>query len=219
MNLLISLILMGIQMAAANPDFVSLKEFCPDIIINSDYATPDNFTGHIVRGYKARNAYMARVPAEALKRVQTNAIKKGYTLIIFDSYRPVKAVTYFQEWAKKPETNPDIQAMYYPNYTRQELFDLGYIASKSSHSRGSAVDLGLVNLKTGKELDMGTRFDFFDDLSHTASPNISANQKHNRMLLKELMEAQGFTNFSQEWWHFSFKPEPYPGQYFDFDVD
>jgi D-alanyl-D-alanine dipeptidase len=162
---------------------------------------------------------MAKAPAAALCKVQMEAIKKGYTLKIFDAYRPVKAVSFFQEWAKKPETNPEVRAIYYPKYTRRELFDLGYIATRSSHSRGSAVDLTLVNLKTGNELDMGTEFDFFDEASHTASPKITANQKHSRMLLKDLMEAQGFKNFAQEWWHYSFRPEPYPNDYFDFDVD
>jgi D-alanyl-D-alanine dipeptidase len=204
---------------AASPDFVSLKQVCPDMIISSNYATNYNFTGEIVRGYLAQNAYMAKAPAEALCKAQMEAIKKGYTLKIFDGYRPVKAVSFFQEWAKKPETNPDIQAIFYPKFNRRELFELGYIATKSSHSRGSAVDLSLVNLKTGKELDMGTEFDFFDEKSHTASSHISANQKHNRMLLKDLMESQGFKNYAQEWWHYSFKPEPYPNDYFDFDVD
>ena len=218
MQILLLLLFMGTTMAAT-PDFISLKVLCPDMIIESNYATPQNFTGEVVRGYLAQNAYMAKSPAQALCKVQMEAIKKGYTLKIFDGYRPVKAVSFFQEWAKKPETNPDIQAIYYPNYTRRELFDLGYIATKSSHSRGSAVDLSLVNLKTGKELDMGSEFDFFDERSHTASPLVTANQKHNRMLLKDLMETQGFKNFAQEWWHYSYKPEPYPNDYFDFDVD
>lgn len=218
MKYLLVLFFTGTTMAAS-PDFVSLKQVCPDMIISSNYATNYNFTGEIVRGYLAQNAYMAKAPAEALCKAQMEAIKKGYTLKIFDGYRPVKAVSFFQEWAKKPETNPDIQAIFYPKFNRRELFELGYIATKSSHSRGSAVDLSLVNLKTGKELDMGTEFDFFDEKSHTASSHISANQKHNRMLLKDLMESQGFKNYAQEWWHYSFKPEPYPNDYFDFDVD
>lgn len=218
MKYLLLLSFIGTTMAAS-PDFVSLKQLCPDMIIGSNYATPYNFTGEIVRGYLAQNAYMAKSPADALCKVQMEAIKKGYTLKIFDGYRPVKAVNFFQEWAKRPETNPEVRSIFYPKFTRRELFDLGYIATRSSHSRGSAVDLTLVNLKTGKELDMGTEFDFFDETSHTASAHISANQKHNRMLLKDLMETQGFKNFAQEWWHYSFKPEPYPNDYFDFDVD
>lgn len=204
---------------ANHPDFVSLTDLCPDIELGMDYATTKNFTGTIVRGYKAKKAFLAKVPASALCEVQKDAAKRNLRLKIFDGYRPVKAVQYFQEWAKLPESNPELKELYYPKFTRLELFEKGFIAKQSSHSRGSAVDLTLVDLKTGKELDMGTAFDFFDDLSHTDSPLITSEQRTNRQLLKSLMEARGFRNFSQEWWHFSFRPEPFPERSFDFDVE
>lgn len=201
------------------PEFVSLSEVCPDLIIQSDYSTVKNFTGEVVPGYKKTMAYMAKAPAEALSLVQFAALEKGLRLKIFDAYRPVKAVQFFQDWAKRPETNPEIKAHYYPKYSRFDLFEQGFIAKQSSHSRGCAVDLTLVDARTGQELDMGSYFDFFDERSNTDSDQISEEQRKNRSMLKELMESKSFKNFSQEWWHYSFRPEPHPGQYFDFDVE
>lgn len=206
-------------MAKIPEGFVSLSDICPTLNVHMSYATTENFTGEVVEGYKARKAYLAQAPAEALCVVQKEAQKLGLTLKIFDSYRPAKAVAFFQTWAGRPETNPQIKELYYPGHTRQELFEQGYIAKRSSHSRGAAVDLTLADAKTGKPLDMGSAFDYFDDLSHTDSPRVTDEQKKNRMLLKDLMERNGFKNFFQEWWHFSYKPEPYPEQYFDFDVE
>lgn len=206
-------------MAKIPEGFVSLSDICPSMNIHMSYATQDNFTGEIVAGYKARKAYLAKAPAEALCLVQAEAQKQGLILKIYDSYRPAKAVAFFQTWAQRPETNPHIKELYYPGFTRQQLFDAGYIAKRSSHSRGSAVDLTLADAKTGRALDMGSAFDYFDDLSSTDSPRVTEEQRKNRMLLKDLMESKGFKNFSQEWWHYSFKPEPYPDQYFDFDVE
>lgn len=206
-------------MAAIHPDFISLGELCPEMKIQASYSSSNNFTGEIVRGYKAKKAYLAKAPAEALCKAQKEAVKRGLTLKIFDGYRPVKAVKFFQEWAKLPETNPEVKKLYYPKFTRLELFEQGYIASQSSHSRGSAVDLTLAEIQTGKDLDMGSGFDFFDSISHTDSKLVTEEQRRNRMLLKELMESQGFKNFSQEWWHYSFRPEPFPEQSFDFDVE
>jgi zinc D-Ala-D-Ala dipeptidase len=209
----------GSVMAAPHKDFLSISELCPEIKISASYATLENFTGAIVHGYKAQRAYMAKTPAEALCRVQQKAVSLGMTLHIFDSYRPTKAVAFFQAWAKLPETNPEVKAIYYPKYTRMDLFEMGYIAKQSSHSRGSAVDLTLHSLKEKKDLDMGSPFDYFDDISHTASERVTLEQRKNRDLLKELMEGEGFKNFAQEWWHYSFRPEPFPDQYFDFDVE
>lgn len=208
-----------ISMASAPSTFVSLNDLCPSMIFQMSYATSENFTGEVVTGYKSKIAYLAKGPADALCLVQADAQKIGLTIKIFDSYRPVKAVSFFQAWAQKPETNPHVKQLYYPGFTRLELFEQGYIAKQSSHSRGSAVDLTLVVTKTGLSLDMGSAFDYFDNLSNTDSPKVTPDQKKNRQLLKQLMESRGFKNFSQEWWHYSFRPEPYPDQYFDFDVE
>lgn len=219
MRVLILMMFIGTAMAQPHPDFVSLGEICPQIKLQMNYSTSANFTGSIVHGYKAPVAYLSRVTAMALCEVQKDVQKRGLTLKIFDSYRPVKAVSFFQEWAKLPENNPAIKALHYPRYTREELFKLGFIATKSSHSRGSAVDLTLYDSKTGMDIDMGSEFDYFDDIAHTDSKLVTKSQSKNRMLLKELMEAQGFKNFSQEWWHYSLKPEMFPEDYFDFDVE
>lgn len=206
-------------MAKNHPDFVSLSELCPSIKIQASYSTYNNFTGQIVDGYKAQKAYMAKRPAQALCEVQKIALEKDLSLKIFDGYRPVKAVNFFLGWAKKDEDNLEIKRLYYPKFNRLELFERGFIAKRSTHSRGSAVDLTLFDIKTGKDLDMGSGFDFFDEISQTESPLITVEQQKNRNLLKDLMESKGFKNFSQEWWHFSFKEEPFPDQSFDFDIE
>lgn len=216
---LIYLLTLVSTMSFAHPGFVDLSEVCPGIQIQMNYASADNFTGEVVPGYLVAKALFTKTPAEVLCRVQREAEKRGLSLKVFDSYRPVKAVSFFLEWASRPESNPHIKEIYYPSFTRQEILDLGFIAKRSSHSKGSAIDLTLVDLETGSELDMGTPFDFFDELSHTDSRKVTAAQRKNRMLLKELMERQGFRNFSQEWWHYSYRPEPYPNQYFDFDIE
>lgn len=206
-------------MAGIHPDFISLSEACSGIKIQASYSTVDNFTGEVIAGYKAKKSLMAQSPAQALCHVQKKALMRGLSLKVFDAYRPVKAVSFFLEWAKKPETNPKLKELYYPKFTRMELFEAGYIAKQSSHSRGSAVDLTLFDVKSGKDLDMGSGFDYFDEISNTASPKVTESQRANRMLLKELMESEGFRNFSQEWWHYSFKPEPFPDHSFDFDIE
>jgi zinc D-Ala-D-Ala dipeptidase len=217
--LIIPFLFTGSLMAAPHPDFVSLSEICPDIIVQASYSSAHNFTGEIVAGYKAQKAFLAKAPAAALCEVQKAALTNGFSLKIFDGYRPVKAVEFFQLWAKKPEENPELKELYYPKFTRRELFENGYISKRSSHSRGSAVDLTLVDIKSGKDLDMGSGFDYFDDISHTDSTIVTAVQRKNRMRLKELMEEKGFKNYSQEWWHFSFRNEPFPDRSFDFDIE
>lgn len=207
------------SMANPHPAFVSLEAICPGMIIQMDYSTKENFTGSVVPGYKARKAFLAKKTAEALCKVQGHALKLGFTLKIFDSYRPVKAVNFFQDWAREGENNPEIKSRYYPHFTREELFTNGYIASRSSHSRGSAVDLTLHHLGEKKDLDMGGIFDFFHEVSSTVSSKITPEQQRNRFVLRDLMEKEGFKNFSQEWWHYSLKPEPFPDEYFDFDVE
>ena len=200
-------------------EFIDLTSVCADILIEASYATSNNFTGQIVPGYKKKMAILPKAPALALSEVQTKALNLGFTLKVFDAYRPVKAVAFFQDWAKRPEDNLSIKKIFYPSYSRQELFDSGFIALRSSHSRGCAIDLTLADSKTLKELDMGSCFDYFDTLSYTDSTEINEDQRKNRQLLKDLMEGCGFKNYYQEWWHYSFRPEPFPGQYFDFDVE
>lgn len=200
-------------------DFISLADSYPDIKIQADYSTEENFTGQIVPGYKARKAFLAKVPAKALSEVQKDAKSRGLSLKVFDGYRPVKAVKFFLEWSHLPEDNFELKEIYYPKYSRHELFQNGFLSERSSHSRGCTVDLTLVDDVLGKELDMGSRFDYFDAISNTDSSLISAQQMQNRLLLKSLMEAHGFKNYIKEWWHYTYRPEPYPDQTFDFDIE
>ena len=201
-----------------HPDFVLLEDICHGLIVELKYAAKDNFTGSVVPGYKANKAYLASLAAEALARVSTAAASQDLALKIFDSYRPAKAVQFFHEWAKRTEDNDILKKRFYPGFGRLELFEKGFIARHSSHSRGAAVDLTLVYRSTGLELDMGTEFDYFHEKSHTEASGINLDQMRNRKLLKDLMEQQGFSNFYQEWWHYSFQPEPFPDSEFDFDV-
>ena len=198
--------------------FVRLSEFCPSIQLGANYATSENFTGEVVNGYRRVEVLFSKKGAEALCRVEAEAKKLGLSLKVFDAYRPLKAVQFFLDWGARPGDVPELKERYYPHYTKAQLFELGYIARQSSHSRGSAVDLTLVD-DLGKELDMGTVFDFFHERSHTEAREITPEQRKNRRLLLGLMKAQGFKNYDKEWWHYSLVQEAFPGQSFDFDVE
>lgn len=199
--------------------FVYLEQACPDIKQDIKYASTDNFTGEMVAGYKAPKAILTLEAASALKAVQAELAQTGYELLIFDAYRPTRAVEAFWHWRHIPD-NPVIKLKYHPNLTKQEIYDNGYIMRQnSSHSRGSTVDLTIVDSKTGQELDMGTTFDFFGKESHTDYPEISQQAKNNRALLKDLMTKHGFENLPQEWWHYTLKNEPFKDIYFDFEVE
>jgi len=200
--------------------FIYLHEVDPTILIDIRYFKEDNFIGRPLPGYEAEVCITVDVLAHHLSKVQGELKAQGLSLLVFDSYRPQQAVDYFGEWAR----NQDDQVMkeaYYPRIDKREVFNLGYIASRSSHSRGSAVDLTIVKLNSNgsyKELNMGTKFDYLDELSHTLNPEIQGEAQENRMLLKSLMEANNFINYRKEWWHYNIKDEPYPETYFNFPV-
>lgn len=196
----------------------------PRLIYSMDYATADNFIGRRIAGYKSKACILSTQAITALLKVQDNLdqMNKNYVLKIFDTYRPTSAVADFIEWA---QDTADVvgQEKYYPELTKQQLFELNYLAIKSSHSRGSAVDLTIAVIDPQHptkhtELDFGTIFDFFGDASHTASKLITQQAQENRKLLLQLMSDQGFENFHMEWWHFTLKDEPFPDTYFDFSV-
>ena len=155
--------------------------------------------------------------ANALKKVQDQLLKKGLSLKIFDAYRPQSAVNHFVRWAKIPSDTLTKQ-QYYPKLNKRNLFKLGYIATRSGHSRGSSVDLTIVNLKTNEELDMGSPYDFFGNISHVKHSKLTPKQKANRMLLRNVMLTHGFKPYSYEWWHFTLRNEPFPKKYFDFPI-
>ena len=194
--------------------FVYLKDIDDSIVVNLKYYSSENFTGQFVEGYHSNNAILTKESALALSNAQDDFNKLGYSLILYDAYRPQRAVNFFVQWSKNLNDTIN-KRIYYPNIKKSELFELGYIAYKSGHSRGSTVDVSLVEISTNKVLDMGTVFDYFGVESHTFFDDISEKQKSNRLILYEIMSNNGFKNYSKEWWHFTLKNEPYQ-KYFDF---
>ena len=199
-------------------DFVLLSEYVPDAILEIRYYSTYNFVGDRIDGYEEPVALLTKEAATALKAVSDDLKSKGYRLKIYDAYRPQKAVTHFMNWAKDLD-DTRMKEYFYPDLDKSVLFDQGYIAEKSGHSRGSTVDLTLFDMETEKEVDMGGTFDFFGELSHPDYENITEEQYNNRMILREAMIAHGFKPLSTEWWHFTLKDEPYPDTYFTFPVN
>ena len=196
--------------------FVYLKEIDDSIIVNLKYYSNQNFTGKFVDGYHSNNAILTKESALALSNAPDDFNKLGYSLILYDAYRPQRAVDFFVLWSKNLNDTIN-KRIYYPDIKKSELFKLGYIAYKSGPSRGSTVDVSLVEISTNKELDMGTIFDYFGVESHTFSDDITEKQKSNRLILYEIMSQNGFKNYSKEWWHFTLENEPHK-KYFDFLV-
>lgn len=201
-------------------DFVELRAYAPSILQDLRYSTPNNFTGTVVSGYNANNAWLTRKTAETLAQVQQAIQPWGLSLYIFDAYRPKQAVQHFIDWSYQAE-NPALQQRFYPHMTKRQLFELGYIATRSSHMRGSTVDLTLATqtAQGWQELDMGTEFDVFGLSAAPDYADLSLTQRTNRLLLRSLMLQHGFHGFELEWWHFTLNNEPYPEHYFDFVVD
>ncbi len=183
------------------------------------YYSSENFVGRPIDGYKANKCLLSLRAAQSLLKAQKSLLKKGYSLIAFDCYRPQKAVNEFVQWCQDISDTRTKQK-YYPDIAaKQDLLKLEYIASKSGHSRGSTIDLGLVYLRDESLVDMGTTFDFFGEQSHTLYAGISPQQKENRSILLKAMESAQFMNYEKEWWHFTLRKEPYPKNYFDYDIE
>jgi len=242
--LLLSLVLP--LLAAAGEEvrhrFVDVKEHIPSIVMDMRYYTPHNFVGERIDGYNAPKCYLTLEAADALNRVQEDLRSFSFSLKIYDCYRPQRAVNHFVRWAKNVG-DTRTKKEFYPTVDKSRLFKDGYIAEKSGHSRGSTVDLTIVpvpepgqeSYRPGQKLfpcflpaakrfrdnsiDMGTGFDCFHALAHTANKDAGALQRANRLLLKTLMEKQGFANYELEWWHFTLKGEPFPETYFDMVVE
>ena len=198
-------------------DFVLLTSEVPDAILEIRYYSTYNFVGDRIDGYEEPCALLTKEAASALKEVSDDVISKGYRLKVYDAYRPQKAVTHFMNWAKDI-SDIRMKKYFYPELDKSVLFDQGYIAEKSGHSRGSTVDLTLFDMETEKELDMGGTFDYFGELSHPDYKQITAQQYENRMILRDAMLAHGFKPLDEEWWHFTLENEPFPETYFTFPV-
>ena len=197
--------------------FVLLADFVPGIIQEIRYYSTYNFVGERIDGYEEPVALLTIEAARALKRVNGEVNAQGYRLKVFDAYRPATAVRHFVLWGIE-DLDLRMKPYFYPDLEKQELFKQGYIASQSSHSRGSAVDLTLLDMATGREVDMGSPFDLFSEISHPDSKQVTEEQHANRMFLQSAMIRNGFKPIDCEWWHFSLADEPYPDVYFDFPV-
>ncbi|MBQ2596609.1 MAG: M15 family metallopeptidase, partial [Oscillospiraceae bacterium] len=197
--------------------FVLLADYVPQIVQEIRYYSTYNFIGDRIDGYEEPCALLTIEAARALKAVSSELIVQGYRLKVFDAYRPACAVKHFVLWGIEDQ-DVRMKPYFYPDLEKQELFARGYIARQSSHSRGSAVDLTLLDMKSGKELDMGGPFDLFSERSHPDFRGISAEQYDNRMFLQNAMTRNGFAPLDCEWWHFALKNEPYPEIYFEFPV-
>lgn len=197
--------------------FVLLSDYIPAIVQEIRYHSTYNFVGDRIDGYEEPCALLTKEAARALKIVSNEMIVQGYRLKVFDAYRPAMAVRHFVLWGIE-DLDLRMKPYFYPDLEKQELFSKGYIASQSSHSRGSTVDLTLLDMKTGKEVDMGSPFDLFSPVSHPDCRDITEEQFENRMILQRVMVRNGFQPIDCEWWHFTLDDEPYPDIYFEFPV-
>lgn len=243
-TLLLALALLGLLASEAcadllPPSFVRLRELAPSVAQEIRYATPFNFTGAVVPGYGRGECVLTRATAEALIRVEQRLSRQGYGLKLFDCYRPARAVTAFNDWVRRSGA-PDLGRIFHPGIARGDLVARGYIASNSSHSRGSTVDVGLVRagdaaLPTPADagpcdgplairpressLDLGTSFDCFSEKSALRHPGLASEVRRNRQTLAAAMAAEGFRGYAKEWWHFTLAKEPFPKTSFDFAIE
>lgn len=207
--------------AARTPEaagFISIQALVPDMQLDMRYAAVDNFVGARIDGYEAPRCYLLEPVAMALARVERTLRAEGMRLKVFDCYRPARAVRHFVRWAHDLD-DQRTKASYYPSLDKTQL--LGeYISPTSGHSRGATLDLTLMRCDADRcvELDMGTRFDFFDALANTDSPAVTESQRENRQRLRVAMEKEGFLNYEMEWWHYTFQPEPSRDTVYDFVV-
>ena len=208
----------NIRDTAMDPSgFVVLGDHVPGILQEIRYYSTYNFIGERIDGYEEPCALMTIEAARALKAVSSELFVQGYRLKVFDAYRPVCAVKQFVLWGLEDQ-DIRMKPYFYPQLEKQELFIKGYIAARSSHSRGSAIDLTLFNMQTGKEVNMGSPFDLFSPVSHPDCKDITQEQYENRMILRSAMIRGGFEPIDCEWWHFMLADEPYPDTYFEFPV-
>lgn len=197
--------------------FVFVDEFVSGIRWDAKYATWDNFTGKPVDGYEANRIVGSLALCAALERARVTAASAGFGLLLWDGYRPQRAVDCFLRWSQQPEDGRT-KCRHYPNIDRSDMFEKGYVAALSGHSRGSTVDLTLYHLHTGELAPMGGGHDLMDPLSHHGATGISQGEAGNRQYLSSLMEECGFRPYECEWWHYTLEREPYPDTYFDFPI-
>ncbi|MFC5186901.1 D-Ala-D-Ala dipeptidase VanX [Actinomadura harenae] len=200
-----------------NDDFVYIDDWVPGVRWDAKYATWDNFTGKPVDGYLANRIVGTRSLSAALERARRKAASLGFGLLLWDGYRPQRAVDCFLRWSEQPEDGRT-KSHHYPNIDRAEMVTQGYVAAKSGHSRGGAVDLTLYHLATGELVPMGGGHDLMDPISRHQASEITPAEAHNREHLRSIMEDCGFDRYDCEWWHYTLRNEPHPDAYFDFPI-
>lgn len=198
-------------------EFFFVDELVSGIRWDAKYATWDNFTGKPVDGYEANRIVGAKALCVALTDAREEAASRGFGLLLWDGYRPQRAVDCFVRWSQEPDTG-QTKLRHYPNIDRSDMVKKGYVASRSGHSRGSSVDLTLFDLGTGELAPMGGDHDLMDPISHHGADNIADIAATNRRQLRSIMEASGFHAYECEWWHYTLNAEPYPATYFDFPI-
>lgn len=198
-------------------DFVFVDEYVAGVRWDAKYATWDNFTGKPVDGYLANRVVGTKAVCAALARAQEQAASRGFGLLLWDGYRPQRAVECFLRWSRQPEDGRT-KLRHYPRIDRSQFFEKGYVAARSGHTRGSTVDLTLYHLATGELAAMGGRHDLMDPVSHHGAAGITATEARNREHLWSIMRDCGFDRYEQEWWHYTLRDEPYPDTYFNFPI-
>lgn len=217
-SLVLTVLVSSYSVARSLPEgFVDIQQVDSSIVVDIRYFSSDNFVGERIDGYTAAKAISTQKTAQALADVQQALRSFGLGIKVFDAYRPQPAVDHFVRWAEDL-SDTRMKAKYYPTVEKNNLFRDGYIAEKSGHSRGSTVDLTLIDLASGEELDMGTGWDYFGKASWPSSPKGTAQQRANRMLLQTIMLKNSFKALKEEWWHFTLIDEPHPETYFTFAV-
>ena len=200
------------------PDsFVDAAAAAPGLLVDARYATAHNFVGVLIEGYEKPICYLTKPAAAALALVVRDLEPRGLTLKVYDCYRPERAVAHFIRWAQNLR-DQKMKSEFYPNVDKSTLFRDGYIAARSGHSRGSTMDLTIASTADGKDIDMGTPFDFFSPRSWPSDKRVGAEAQNNRVTLALAMRKRGFIPYDKEWWHFTLRAEPYPQTYFDFPV-
>lgn len=205
-------------LAQVPESFINVLDLDSTIKVELRYFTTNNFMGMKVQGYKANNAYLTIRAAKGLQMAHRRALKMGMGILIYDSYRPQRAVDHFVQWSRDLKDTLK-KSEFYPQINKSKLFEEGFIASKSGHSRGSTVDITLYHLETGEAIDMGSAYDLFSEQSFHNSPLVNSEQLANRNLLRNLMRNAGFRAYTKEWWHYTLNNEPFPDQYFNFEVE
>lgn len=198
--------------------FVYVNSIIPNIDVELRYHGDNNFVGERIDGYNSNKLILTLESALALKKVQEELLSRNLCLLVYDGYRPQQSVDHFIAWSKKNNDTINKHA-FYPDVDKANLFIEDYIAIRSGHSKGSTVDVTIIDGNTNEPLDMGSGFDFFGEASWVDYKNITENQKENRRLLQNVMLKHGFKNYNKEWWHFTLINEPFPHTYFDFPVE